>query len=170
MRVMMLSKNSLFLALIALQLGDASRTCFAAGEETAFQIIEDSNAIHISSPTLEAAVKKRGYVSGVAEGSFLDKKSGFRDAGFGLDIVDWIMEPGSDEAWRDELDRELIYRLNTPYHGKTPKRSIEGPQICTQAKRLDPRTVFGKDFVAITQEFKYRTAAPDRKTGSLWQQ
>jgi hypothetical protein len=134
------------------------------------RIRENEDEIRITLPALDAAVRKQGYVSGVAAQSLLDRKTGFRDAGFGLDIVDWIMEPGSDEAWRDELDRELIYRLNTPYHGKTPKRSIEGPQICTQAKRLDPRTVLGKDFVAVTQEFKYRTAAPGRKTGSVWQQ
>ena len=54
----------------------------------------------------------------------MDKKTGFRDAGFGLDIVDWIMEPGSDEAYQEKLNKELIYRFNTPYHGKTPKRLL----------------------------------------------
>src|SRR5262249_24373211 len=28
----------------------------------------------------------------------------------------------------------------------------------------------GKDFVAVTQEFQYRTAAPGKKTGSRWRQ
>jgi len=46
----------------------------------------------------------------------VDEKTGFRDAGFGLDIVDWIMEPGSDEAYQEKLNKELIYRFNTPYH------------------------------------------------------
>ena len=65
------------------------------------KVTESDEAIRIVTPELEAAVRKRGYVSGVARQSFLDKKSGFRDAGFGLDIVDWIMEPGSDKAYRE---------------------------------------------------------------------
>ncbi len=134
------------------------------------RVRETDDEIQISLPDLDAAIRKRGYVTGVAAQSLFDKKSGFRDAGFGLDIVDWIMEPGSDEAWQDNLDKELVYQFNTPYHGKTPKRLIEGPQICTQAKRLEPQTILGKDFVAVTQQFQYRTAALGRKTGSLWQQ
>src|SRR5690606_34650840 len=52
----------------------------------------------------------------------------------------------------------------------TPKRSIEGPQICTQARELSPEVVRGKDFIAVKQQFRYRTAAPGKKTGSLWTQ
>ncbi len=80
------------------------------------------------------------------------------------------MEPGSDKAYRDRLDKELVYRFGNAYHGKTAKRSIEGPQICTRARELKPRVVCGRDFVAIEQTFRYRTAAPGRKTGSLWTQ
>src|SRR5438552_11121725 len=97
-----------------------------------FKVSEDNERILISSPTVEAAVRKKGYVTGIAAGSFLDKKTGFRDAGYGLDIVDWIMEPGSDEAYRDQLKGDLAYQFNNSYHGKTAKRSIEGPQICTK--------------------------------------
>src|SRR5438034_3706121 len=135
-----------------------------------FQASEDDERIVISSPTLDAVVRKKGYVTGVAAGSFLDKKSGFRDAGYGLDIVDWIMEPGSDEAYRDQLKGDLAYRFNNSYHGKTAKRSIEGPQICTKARELSPRVVQGKDFVAVTSSFKYQIAAPGKKTGSEWSQ
>lgn len=138
--------------------------------DAADRIVETDDEIRLSLPVLEASIRKQGYVSGVAAQSLLDKKTGFRDAGFGLDIVDWIMEPGSDEAYRDKLDKELVYTFNNEYHGKTPKRSIEGPQICTQAKRLEPKTIAGKDFVAVTQQFRYRTAAPGHKTGSVWNQ
>lgn len=134
------------------------------------RIVETDAEIKISLDALDAAIRKQGYVTGVAAQSLFDKKTGFRDAGYGLDIVDWIMEPGSDEAYRDQLDKELIYQFGNSYHGKTPKRSIEGPQICTQAKKLEPVVFPGKDFVAVTQRFQYRTAAPDRKVGSVWNQ
>ena len=135
-----------------------------------YAVVETDKEIRIDTPTLEAAVRKKGYVSGVAGGSMLDKKTGFRDPGFGLDIVDWIMEPGSDKAYRDRLEPELIYRYGNLYHGRGAKRSIEGPQICTKARELKPQVIRGKDFVAIRQKFRYRTAAPGKKTGSTWTQ
>ncbi|MBS0260669.1 MAG: hypothetical protein JSS02_01835 [Planctomycetes bacterium] len=144
--------------------------CLAHSAMADERVQETATEIRILLPDLEASIRKEGYVTGVAAQSFLDKKTGFRDAGYGLDIVDWIMEPGSDEAYRDQLDKELVYQFGNPYHGKTAKRSIEGPQICTQAKQLDPNVIAGKDFVAVTQKFQYRTAAPGKKTGSVWDQ
>jgi hypothetical protein len=135
-----------------------------------FRVTEDEERVTISSAAIEAVIQKKGYVTGVAAGSFLDKKTGFRDAGYGLDIVDWIMEPGSDEAYRDQLKGDLAYLFNNSYHGKTPKRSIEGPQICTKAGQLSPRVVQGRDFVAVTSSFRYLIAAPGKKTGSEWSQ
>ncbi|MEX0585196.1 MAG: hypothetical protein WD176_01040, partial [Pirellulales bacterium] len=134
-----------------------------------YEAQDSEERITLSTPQLEAVVRKRGYVSGVAAG-MLDKKTGFRDAGFGLDIVDWIMEPGSDEAYRDQLTPELVYKFGNAYHGNTAKRSIEGPQICTQAKELRPALTRGADFVAVTQSYQYKTAAPGKKTGSRWDQ
>lgn len=133
-------------------------------------ITDTPEHLHIATPQLEAAVNKQGYVTGIMRETFLDKQTGFRDAGFGLDIVDWIMEPGSDEAYRDQLDPELIYEFGNEWHGKTPKRSIEGPQVCTQAKEMQPVLIRGEDFVAVRQQFRYRTAAPGKNTGSLWTQ
>jgi hypothetical protein len=135
-----------------------------------YEVAEDDAQIKLTTPELEAVVRKKGYVTGVAAGTLLDKKTGFRDAGFGLDIVDWIMEPGSDEAYRDQLPKEMVYQFGNAYHGKGAKRSIEGPQICTQAKELSPRVIRGQDFVAIEQSYRYKTAAPGKKTGSTWSQ
>lgn len=134
------------------------------------RVTEDSEQISIATSALEAVVRKKGYVSGVAGGSLLDKRTGFRDAGFGLDIVDWLMEPGSDEAYRRRLPGDLPYEYNNMVHGRRAKRSIEGPQICTQAKELSPRLIRGKDFVAVQQEYRYTLAAPGKQAGSLWQQ
>ncbi len=140
-----------------------------------FQASQNDQRITIRGPSLEAAVRKQGYVSGVEGQSLLDRKTGFRDAGFGLDIVDWIMEPGSDEAYRGQLPGDLPYLFNNAYHGRRAKRSIEGPQICTQAGRLEPRVIQGTDaqgheFVAIQQDYKYHLAAPGKQTGSRWEQ
>jgi hypothetical protein len=135
-----------------------------------FKVSEDDQRISVTGEALDFAIRKKGYVSGVMAGSLLDKKTGFHDLGFGLDIVDWIMEPGSDEAYRDQLPGDLPYIFNNAWHGKTPKRSIEGPQICTKAKELSPRIIHGKDFLAVTMSWNYRLAAPGKQTGSEWQQ
>jgi hypothetical protein len=148
-------------ALIAL-----AATAFAQN----YTVVEKDDEIQIATPQLEAAIRKKGYVTGVKAQSFVDKKTGAKDLGFGLDIADWIMEPGSDEAYRDQLVSEMVYKFGNEYHGKTPKRSIEGPQICTQAKELKPEIIRGPDFVAIKQTFHYTTAAPGKKTGSKWTQ
>ena len=140
-------------------------------------VAENDTGIRINTPQVEAVIRKKSSpglttyaVTGIAATSFLDKKTGFREAGFGLDIVDWLMEPGSDETYRNRLDKELVYQFNNSYHGKTAKRSVEGPQICTRVKSLSPRVIRGKDFVAVTMEHRYTTAAPGKKSGSLWQQ
>jgi len=135
-----------------------------------FAITDTPDEIQIAGDTLEAAVRKRGYVSGVKGGSLLDKKTGFRDLGHGLDIVDWIMEPGSDAAYRDKLPGDLPYPVGNLYHGQRAKRSIEGPQICTKARELQPRVVDGRDFVAVEMKWNYTIAAPGKKAGSEWHQ
>jgi hypothetical protein len=141
----------------------------AGGPAVACEAVETADAVQITTPHLEAAICKRGYVSGVKSHTFLDKKTGARDPGFGLDIADWIMEPGSDLAYRDRLDKALVYENNL-YHGRSPKRSIEGPQICTQARELHPELIRGRDFVAVKQQYTYRIAAPGKNTGSRWTQ
>lgn len=135
-----------------------------------FEISDDADQITVTGSALDFAIRKKGYVSGIARGSFLDRKTGFRDPGFGLDIADFIMEPGSDEGYRDQLAPGMPYKFNTPDHGKRPKRLIEGPQICTLAKELAPRIFSGADFVAVTMNWKYHLAAPGRQTGSEWSQ
>jgi len=131
---------------------------------------EDADEIRIETDALCAAVRKRGYVSGVAGGSFLDKRTGFHDPGFGLDIVDWLMEPGSDEVYRTQLPAEMVYDWGNPVHGHRPKRCVEGPQICTQAKQVAPQIIQGADFVAVQTRWTYHLAAPNKRAGSVWEQ
>jgi hypothetical protein len=133
-------------------------------------VTETNEEIRISGSHLDAAIRKKGYVSGIAAGSFLDRDTGFRDPGFGLDIVDWIMEPGSDAAWRDRLPGDLAYKTGNLVHGNTPKHSVEGPQICTKAKELSPQVIRGPDFAAVTTTWRYTLAMPKRNAGSTWHQ
>jgi hypothetical protein len=151
---------------MSLGLGQPAGT--AVGNQ--FKVTETDQRITIESPALAASIRKLQYVSGVEAQSLLDNKTRFRDQGYGLDIVDWLMEPGSDEAYRDKLPGDLPYVFNNSYHGKRPKRSIEGPQICTKAGKLSPRVIQGKDFAAVKQDYIYHLAAPDKKTGSRWEQ
>ena len=138
--------------------------------ETGFEIRESNQRIHLSGEFLEASIAKQGYVTGIEAQTFLDHKTGFRDLGFGLDIVDWLMEPGSDQANRDRLPADLVYTFNNSVHGNRPKRSIEGPQICTRAGKLSPVVIRGQGFVAIKQDYTYHLAAPGKKAGSRWEQ
>src|SRR5438105_10958851 len=88
---------------------------------------EVKDGVEIETDQLVAKINSKGYVSGVAEKSFLDKKTGARDLGFGLHIMDFLLAPG----WKDDG-----YTRDKKLHGNLPKHYIEGPQICTQAKEL----------------------------------
>lgn len=135
-----------------------------------FSVNTADDRVVVTGEALDFAIKTKGYCTGIAGGSFTDKKTGSRDLGFGLDIIDWLMEPGSDEAYRDQLPGDLPYVFNNAYHGKRAKKSVEGPQICTKAGAMDPVIVHGKDFIAVKQSWRYTLAAPGKKTGSTWEQ
>ena len=125
--------------------------------------------IEIDAPKYQAAINTEGYVTGVAAGSFLDKKTGSRDLGFGLDIADFLIEPADPLAPIPPGQYE--FGPDDRVHGNIAKRFVEGPQICTQAKKLDPKIHEGPDFVAITQSYTWNLAyAPREKAGSVWEQ
>jgi hypothetical protein len=116
--------------------------------------------LQIETDALVARINTRGYVSGTAAGGLLDKKTGARDLGFGLHVMDFLLAPGKrDDGYMDGQ-----------YHGKIEKHYVEGPQICTQAKELKPEITRGKDFVAV--RFRYTFSKPGKgyKAGSTWEQ
>jgi hypothetical protein len=125
------------------------------------RVRETDQYVQIDTDALQARINKKGYVSGIAQGSLLDRKTGARDAGFGLHIMDFLLGPG----WKDDG-----YSRDPKVHGNLPKHYIEGPQICTRAKRLDPEVIRGRDFVAVRLRFRFTEAAPGLKAGSLWEQ
>lgn len=133
----------------------------SGSESNKIRVQETDEYITIDTDALQAKIRKRGYVSGIAAGSLLDKKTGARDIGFGLHIMDFLMGPG----WRDDE-----YLRDPKLHGNLPKHYIEGPQICTKAKKLEPEVIRGQDFVAVRQKFRFTEAAKGMKAGSLWEQ
>jgi hypothetical protein len=132
-----------------------------ADQPAAVQVRQTDDFVEVTSDALQARINKKGYVSGIAAGNFLDKKSGARDVGFGLHIMDFLMAPG----WKDDG-----YSRDPKLHGDLPKHYLEGPQICTKARELQPEVIEGKDFVAVRQRFRFTEAAPGMKAGSTWEQ
>jgi hypothetical protein len=99
----------------------------AAPADQGTRVTEDEDHIKIETDKLEAVIPEKNpkhWMTGVEKGSFLDKSSGFRD---GLMVVDWLMEPGSDEDYGDfqfakdghGLSRYLWYAVYEQYKGHT---------------------------------------------------
>lgn len=128
----------------------------------------EGSTISIETSAFSAQVKTEGYVSGVLQGTFIDKKTGAKELGFGLDIIDFLLQPG----WDDEnTPADVRYNRDIKsYHGNLPKHYVELPQICTQAKKIPYKVVKGKDFIAVKQWFQWTKATPKYKPGSTWEQ
>lgn len=158
---------SLCLASITLIVSLVAAAAIAAPDEpgakprAAVTVRETDDAVEIETDAVTAAVRKRGYVSGVAEGSFLDRRTGARDVGFGLHIMDFLMSPG----WRDD-----DYTRDRGVHGNLPKHYVEGPQICTQAKQLPLEVIRGEGFVAVRTRYTFHEPGAGYKAGSTWEQ
>lgn len=133
----------------------------APSTQPAIRITEDDAAVQIETDALSARINKKGYVSGIAAGSFVDKKTGAKDLGFGLHIMDFLMAPG----WRDDG-----YERDPKIHGNLPKHYVEGPQLCTQAKQLPIEIIRGDDFAAIRMHYTYTRPGEGFKAGSRWMQ
>jgi len=133
----------------------------AAQSKAKIQVRQTAEYVEIETDCLQARVRKKGYVSGIEQGSFLDKRTKARDLGFGLHVMDFLMSPG----WRDDG-----YARDPKVHGNLPKHYIEGPQICTQAKQLDPEIIEGQDFVGVKLRYTFKEAAKGLKAGSRWEQ
>lgn len=133
----------------------------SAADPKPIMVTETDDYVQIDTDALQARIRKKGYVSGVARGSLLDRKTGAHDIGFGLHIMDFLMAPG----WADDG-----YPRDPMLHGNLPKHYIEGPQICTQARELKPEIIRCKDFVAVKLSYRFNKPAPGYKAGSLWEQ
>jgi hypothetical protein len=154
-------------------------------------VTEDDDRIKIETDTLEAVIPKRNpkqWMTGIEKGSFLDKRTGFREVGDGLMVVDWLMEAGSDESYADQViapdghgvDRYTWHENETDparrryalmAHGSSHrKRVVEGPQLCHRMKPVQPEVIRGDGFVAVRTSYRFEVAAPGRNAGSRWTQ
>jgi hypothetical protein len=163
----------------------------AADDMDWYRVTEDERAIKIETDKLEAVIPKKNpkqWMTGIEKGSFLDKTTGFREAGDGLMVIDWLMEAGSDESYADRViapdghgvGRYTWYANETDpgrrdyalmAHGTSHrKRVVEGPQLCHRMKPVQPEIIRGRNFVAVKTNYRYEYAAPGRTPGSRWTQ
>ena len=170
MQKAVLVRSLLLAATVVLVFGSEWVHYPAAQETSGIHVTQDDLEIRISTSAIEAVIHKQGYVSGVYKGSFLDKETGFRDVGFGLDVVDWLMEPGSGQAQPATANTAFTGHGSYLTDGSIPWRNVEGPQICTKAKKISTAVIEGKNFVAVNENFRYYLPAPGKKSGSLWSQ
>ncbi len=135
---------------------------------------QDERAITIETDKLSAVIAKnhpKQWMTGIEKHSFVDKSTGFHEVGDGLMVVDWLMEAGSDEAYRDQLKELDRYGFNNLSHGSSHrKRVVEGPQLCPFMKPVQPEIIHGRDFVAVRTTYHYEYGAPGRQAGSKWTQ
>jgi hypothetical protein len=136
-------------------------TMSVAAADQSIVVHETDDVVRIETNALRATIRKKGYVSGIDAGSFIDKKTGAHDLGFGLHIMDFLLAPG----WRDDG-----YERDAKVHGNLPKHYVEGPQICTQAKELHPEVIRGDGFVAVRMRYQYNQPAKGFRAGSVWEQ
>ena len=155
------------------------------------RVTEDERAIKIVTDKLEAVIPKKNpkqWMTGIEKHSFLDKASGYHEAGDGLMVIDWLMEAGSDAGWSEKViapDGHGVGRYSWYENEKDParreytlmshgssnrKRVVEGPQLCHRMKPVQPEIIRGKEFIAVKTNYKYEYAAPGRKAGSHWTQ
>jgi hypothetical protein len=143
-------------------LGLGSLPLLSVAAPPPLQVKQTDETVQIETEALSATIRKKGYVSGVAAGTLIDKKTGAHDLGFGLHIMDFLLAPG----WKDGDE----YSREPKYHGKLAKHLIEGPQICTKARELPVEVIQGQDFVAVRLRHRFTQAMSGLQAGSTWEQ
>jgi len=138
----------------------AAPSLFAA-DAPKINVTETDEYVQVETDALQARIRKKGYVSGTAQGTLIDRKTGAKDLGFGLHIMDFVLAPG----WQDDE-----YGRDKKFHGNLPKHYVEGPQICTQAKELKPEIIRNPNFVAIRMKYTFHKPGKGYKAGSTWEQ
>jgi hypothetical protein len=123
----------------------------------------------IETAHLRLEIADTGYVSGIRAGTLRDKATGAVDLGFGLDVVDFLLEPADPSL--PIPPGQYDFGPRNAVHGNIPKRYVEGPQICTRAKTLSPVVGRGPNFTAVTMTYRWNVSYnAGTDAGSLWKQ
>ena len=124
---------------------------------------EIEDGVKIETDCHQTAVTPKGkYRTGVLGGTFLDKKTGARDLGHGLNVTDFPCIPPTSREWEQPPNLDpMVYgtrRLSVP---------VEGPQLCTASDlELDYDVAQEETFVLIHQWFTF--TKQDETPGSRW--
>jgi hypothetical protein len=102
--------------------------------------------IKVETGHYRASIATAGYVTGVAAGSFVDTKTGAHDLGFGLSIVDFLLEPADPKPAIPA--GQYTFGPGDKVHGNIVDLSYHEPSIITS-------TEFVADF-APDERFLYR--------------
>ena len=92
--------------------------------------------IKVETGHYRASIATAGYVTGIAGGSFVDTRTGAHDLGFGLSIVDFLLEPADPK--RVIPPGQYVFGPGDKIHGNIPKRYVEGPRFVTRPSGLSP--------------------------------
>jgi hypothetical protein len=96
-----------------------------AEQPAGIAVQETEDWIQIDTDAPQARIRKKGYVSGIERGTFLDKKTGAREVGFGLHIMDFLMASAGER-----MDIPTIRESTVTYPSTTSKdpRSVRRPK------------------------------------------
>jgi len=104
MRVLTAFVGKFSAALLPMFIAGAGSVLAEPADDTSWaRVTESEYNVKVETDQLAAVIPKKKdsakswefHMTGIEKGSFLDKKTGFREAGDGLLVVDWIMEPGT---------------------------------------------------------------------------
>lgn len=114
--------------------------------------LDVKNGVKIETDSYEAYVTPKGkYRTGLLGGTFLDKRTGARDLGFGLNVTDYpCVSPRSQELEQDPNLAPTVFGTRRLYVG------VEGPQLCIAPDaNIEYEVIQEEKFVLIHQWFTF---------------
>ena len=114
--------------------------------------VDTWDGLKIETDSYEAYITPKGnHRKGVLGGTFLDKRTGARDLGFGLNVTDYpCVSPRSQEWEQDTNLTPMVFGTRRLFIG------VEGPQLCYAPNAKIEFEVFKeKTFVVIHQWFTF---------------
>ena len=95
--------------------------------------------IKVETGHYRASIATAGYVTGVAAGSFVDTKTGAHDLGFGLSIVDFLLEPADPK--RAIPAGQYTFGPGTRSTATSPNATSKAPRSVPRPGGLPPASI-----------------------------